>query len=223
MSLNPKTFFCPSLPSLPTANHHIFLLICGYASLLVYSFVCCIFKISHTSDNIQCLCFSVWHFIKHNTLKSLFMLQMTKLCYFCCCSFSVLSESLRPHRLQLMRRSLTSLSPGSCTNSCPLSWWCHPTNSSSVAPFSSCPQSFPASRSFQMNQLFTSGAQSTGASASASVLPGWFPLGLIGLISLCPRNARVFFSTTVQKHKFFNPQPSLWFNSHIYTWLLQKT
>ena len=102
-----------------------------------------------------------------------------------------------------------SLSLRACSNSCPLSWWCHPTISSSVAPFSSCPQSFPVSGSFTVSQLFASGGQSTGASASASVPPmsiqGWFPLGLTGLISsLSKRLSRVFSSTTVQKHQFFS-------------------
>ena len=93
-------------------------------------------------------------------------------------------------------------------NSCPLSWWCHPTISSSVTPFFSCPQSFPASRSFLMSWLFASGGQSIGASASASVLPmniqGWFPLGLTGLISLLSKEvSRVSSSTTIRKHQFF--------------------
>ena len=119
------------------------------------------------------------------------------------------------------------LSPGACSSSCPLSSWCNPTISSSVACFSSCPQSFPTSGSFPMSWLFTSGGQSIGASASASVLPkeiqGWFPLGLTGLISLLSKRlSRVFSSTTVQRHQFFGPQPSLWSNSHIYTWLLEK-
>ena len=98
-------------------------------------------------------------------------------------------------------------SPRVCSNSCPLNQWCHPTISSSVATFSSCPQSFPASRSFPVSQLFASGGQSIGASASASVLPmniqGWFPLGLTGLITfLSKRLSRVLSSTTVQKHQF---------------------
>ena len=99
---------------------------------------------------------------------------------------------------------------------------CHP-----LSPFSSCPQSFPASESFPVSQLFTSSDQSIGASVSASVLPmniqGWFPLGLTGLISLLSKGcSRVFSNTTVWKCKFFGTQPSLWFNSHIYTWLLEK-
>ena len=106
-------------------------------------------------------------------------------------------------------------------------WW-HPTISSSVNPFSSCPQSFPASGSFPMSQFYALGGQSTGASASAPVLPmniqAWFPLGLTGLISLQSKGfSRVFSNTTVRKHQFFGAQSSLWFNSHIHTWLLQKS
>ena len=107
-----------------------------------------------------------------------------------------------------------------------MSQWYHPTISSSVAPFSSCPPSFPASGSFPASQLLVSGGQSTGASASASVLPvkiqGWFPLGLTGLISLQSRRlSKVFSSTTVQKHQFFGAQPSLSYHSH--TQLFGKT
>ena len=102
-------------------------------------------------------------------------------------SHLVLSDSLQPHGLQHARLPGPSLSPGVCSNSCPLSWWCHPTISSSATPFSSCLQSFPASGSFPMSWFFASGGQSIGASASASVLPlniqGWFPLGLTGLVS----------------------------------------
>ena len=112
-------------------------------------------------------------------------------------------------------------------NSYPLSWWCHPTISSSAARFSSCPQSFPASEPFPVSQLFTSDGQSTGASASASVLTvniqDWFPLGLTGLISLQSKGlSRVFSSTTVQRHQFFGAQPSSQSNSHIHTWPLEK-
>ena len=120
-----------------------------------------------------------------------------------------------------------SLSPRVCSNSCPLGWWCHPTISSSVTLFSSCPQPFLASDSFPMNWLFASGGQRIGASASASVLPvdiqGWFPRGLMGLISLQIKGlSRVFFSTTVRKYQFFGIQPSLGSNSQIHTWLLEK-
>ena len=114
-----------------------------------------------------------------------------------------------------------------CSNSCQSSQWCHPTLSSSVTRFSSCPQSFSASLSFPMNQLFASGGQSIRTSASASVIPmniqGWFPLGLTGLIFLKSKGlSRVFSSTTVWKHQFFGVQPSLWSNSHIRTWPVEK-
>ena len=134
-------------------------------------------------------------------------------------SCSVVSDSFRPHGLQHTRLPCPSPTPGACSNSCPLSWWCHPTISSSVVSFSSCLQSFPASGSFPVTQLFTSGGQRIGPSASASDLPvnvqGWFLLGLTGLISLLSKGfLRVFFSTAVQKHQFFGAQPSLQTNSH---------
>ena len=124
-----------------------------------------------------------------------------------------------PHGPQPARPLRSSPSPRVHPNSCPLSQWCHPTISSSVIPFFSCPQSSPASRSFQMSQLFTSGGQSIGTSALASVLPrnsqDWFPSGLPGLISLLSKwLSRVFSSTTVLKHQFFGAQPSLRLNSH---------
>ena len=126
-------------------------------------------------------------------------------------SRSVVSDSLWPHGLQYARLPCPSLSPSVCANSCPLSWWCHPIISSSV-PLFSCRQSFPASGSFPVSWLFTSGDQSIGTLASASVLPmniqGWFPLGLTGLISLQSNGlSNVFSSTTV--HQFFSAQPSL--------------
>ena len=136
-----------------------------------------------------------------------------------------MSNSLWPHELQHTRLPCPSLSPWVCSNLCLLSQWCHPTISSSVVPFSSCLQSFPILGSSLMSQLFTSGSQSFGA--SASVLPmniqGWFPLGLTDLISLLTKGLlRVFSSTTVQKPQFFSTQLSLWSNSHIHTWLLEK-
>ena len=114
-----------------------------------------------------------------------------------------------------------TLSLGVCSNSCPLSQWCYLTISSSVTPFSFCLLSFPASGSFPVSQLFMSGGQSTGTSASASALPtnsqGWLPLGLNGLISLLSKAlSRVFSSTTVWKHQFFSAQPSLRSNSYLY-------
>ena len=123
--------------------------------------------------------------------------------------------SLQPHWLQHARPPCPSPSPRVCSNQCSFSWWwCHPTISSSVIPFSSCLQSFPASASFPMSQLFASGGQSIGASASASVLPmniqGWSPLGWTGWISLQFKGlSRVFSITTVQKHQFFGTQPFL--------------
>ena len=137
----------------------------------------------------------------------------------------VVSNSSWPHGLQHARLPCPSLSPGVCSTSCPLSSWCRPAISSSAAPFSFHPQSFPASGSFPVNQLFPSGGTSIGAPASASVLPmniqGWFPLGLTGLISLLSKGLpRVFSSTTVWKYQF-GTQPTLWPNSHIHTWLLE--
>ena len=141
-------------------------------------------------------------------------------------SHSVMSNSLWPHGLQHTRLPCPSPSSIVCSNSCPLRQWCYPTISCSVSPFSYL-QSFPASGSFPMSCLFASGGQSIGDSASASVLPmniqGRFPLGLTGLISLQSKgHSRVFSNTTVQKHQFFGTQPSLWSNSHIHTWLLEK-
>ena len=142
-------------------------------------------------------------------------------------SHSVVSNSLWHHGLQHARLPCPSLSLGVCSNSCPLSWWCYLTISSSAIPFSFYLQSFPASRSFPMSQLFTWGGQSTGASASASVLPkniqGWFPLGLTCFISLQSWGlSRVFSNTTVQKHQVLGTQPSLWSISHIHKWQLEK-
>ena len=129
-------------------------------------------------------------------------------------SRSVMSNFLLPHGLQHMRPPCLSPTPGVYSNSRPLSWWCHPTISSSLVPFSSCLQSFPASGSFQMSQFFASGGQNIGVSASASVLPmniqDWFPLGWAGWISLQSRElSRVFSNSTVQKHQFFSTQLSL--------------
>ena len=142
-------------------------------------------------------------------------------------SCSVVSDSLWPHEPWHAKPPCPSPTPGVHPNPCPLSWWCHLTISSSVVPFFSCPQSFPASGSFQMSQLFISGGQSIGVSASASVLPmntqDWSPLGWIGWISLQSKGlSRVFSNTTVQKHQLFNTQLSLESNSHIHTWPLEK-
>ena len=124
-------------------------------------------------------------------------------------SRSVVSDSLWPHELQHARPHCPSPTPGVYPNSCPWNWWCYLTISSSVIPFSSRLQSFPTSGSFQMSQLFASGGQSSGVSASTSVLPmntqDWFPLGWTGWISLQSKGlSRVFSNTTVQKHQFFS-------------------
>ena len=141
--------------------------------------------------------------------EHLFILLLSHLC-----------PTLRPHGLQCRLPCPPPL-PGACSNSCPLSRWHHPNNSSSVIPFFSCLQSFSVSR------LFTSGGQSIGAAASASVLlmniQGRFSLGLIGLISFMSKGlSRIFSNTTVWKHHFFGTQSSLWSNSDIQTWLLEK-
>ena len=142
-------------------------------------------------------------------------------------SLSVMSDSLRPHESQYDRPPCPSPTPGVHSNSCPSSQWCHPAISSSVVPFSCCPQSLPASGSFPMSQLFAWGGQSTGVSASTSVLPmntqDWSPLGWTTWISLQSKGlSRVFSNTTVQKHQFFGAQLSSRSNSNIHTWPLEK-
>ena len=142
-------------------------------------------------------------------------------------SHSVMSDSLRPHESQHARPPCPSPTPGVHPNSCPSSWWCHPAISSSVVPFSSCPQSLPASESFPKSQLFAWGGQSIGVSALPSVLPkntqGWSPLEWTGWISLQSKGlSRVFSNTIVQKHQFFSVQVSSQSNFHIHTWLLEK-
>ena len=142
-------------------------------------------------------------------------------------SHSVVSDLLRTHELQHTRPPGPSPTPGVHPNPCPLSQWCHPTISSSVVPFSSCPQSFPASGSFPTSQLFAWGGQSIGVSASSSVLPmntqDWSPLGWTGWISLQSKGlSGVFSNTTVLKHQFFGTQSSSQSNSHIHTWPLEK-
>ena len=142
-------------------------------------------------------------------------------------SHSVVSDSLPPHEPQHTRPPCPSPTPGVHPNSCLSSWWCHPTISFSVVPFSSCPQSFPASGSFQISQLFTAGGQKIEALASASILPmnieDWSPLEWTGSISLQSKGlSRVFSNTTVQKHQLFGTQPSSQSNSHIHIWPLEK-
>ena len=142
-------------------------------------------------------------------------------------SLSVVSDSLRPHESQHARPPCPPPTPRVHSDSRPSSQWCHPAISSSVIPFSSCPQSLPASESFPMSQLFAWGSQSPGVSALASFLPkksqGWSPSEWTGWISLQSRGlSRVFSSTTVQKHQFFCAQLSSQSNSHIHTWPLGK-
>ena len=126
-------------------------------------------------------------------------------------SVAVVFDSLRPHEPQHARPPCPSPTPGVHPNPCPSSWWCHPNISSSIIPFSSCPQSFSASGSFSMSQVFASGGQRIGVSASTSVLPmntqDWSPLGWTGWISLQYRGlSRVFSNSTIQKHQFFSAQ-----------------
>ena len=142
-------------------------------------------------------------------------------------SCSVMSNSLQPHELQHARPPCPSPTPGVYSNPCPWSQWCQPAISSSVAPFSSCPQSFPASGSFPMSQLFTSDGQTIGVPASTSVLTmntqDWSPLGGPGWISLQSKGlSRVFSNTIVQKHQISGTQLSSQSNSHIHTWPLDK-
>ena len=142
-------------------------------------------------------------------------------------SHSVVSDSLWPHESQHARPPCPSPTPGLHSDSCPSSQWCHPAISSSVIPFSSSPQSLPASESFPVSQLFAWGGQSTGVSASASFPPkksqGWSPSECTGWISLQSKGlSRVFSNITVQNHQFFSTQPSSQSNSRIHTWPLEK-
>ena len=142
-------------------------------------------------------------------------------------SCSVVFDSSQSHGLQYARPPCPSPTPGVYSNLCPLSQWCHPTISSSFIPVASCLQSFPASGSFPMSQFFPSGGQSIGVSASASVLSmniqDWFPLGWAAWISLQSKGlSGVFSNTIVQKHQFLCTELSLWSNSHIHTWLMEK-
>jgi len=143
--------------------------------------------------------------------------------HLCHLLFSSVTQSW-PHGLQHARLPCPSPTFRDCSNSSPSSRWCHPTISSSVIPFFFCHQFFLASGSFLMSPFFTSGDHSTGVSASAPMnIQDWFPLGLTSWISLQSKGlSRVFSNTTVQKHQFFSAQLSLWSNSHIHTWLLEK-
>ena len=191
-------------------------------------------EIQYLPPCIRCLLFSI--FMLHHFKKYWLCLHRsrsrTRVCRLHICAFSqfsrsVMSDPLRPHGPQHTRPPCPSPTPRVHPNPWPSSQWCHRTISSSVIPFSSWPQSFPASGSFPMSQLFASSGQSTGVSASASVLPmntqDWSPLGLTGLISLQSEElSRVFSNTTVQKHQFCGAQLSAQCNSHIHTWQLEK-
>ena len=164
---------------------------------------------------------------RHRCIKStgcMYILTCPSSVQFSC---SVVSDSLQPHASQHTGPPCPSPTPRVYPNSCPSSQWCHPAISSSVLPFSSCPQSLPASESFPMSQLIALGGQNIGVSASASVLlmntQDWPPLGWTSWISLQSMGlSRVFSNTTVQKHQFFSAQPSSQSNSHIHTWPLEK-
>ena len=152
--------------------------------------------------------------------------NMYHIVQFSCSVCQTLCDPMDCNGLPHNRPPCPWLTPGVYSNSCP-SWWCHPTISFSVVPFFSCLQSFPESGSFPMSRLFTSGGQSIGVSASTSALPmntqDWSPLGWTGWISLQSKGvSRVFSNITVQKHQFFSAWLSLWSNSHIYAWLLEK-
>ena len=174
----------------------------------------CKFRASNSFNTIYWI-----SFLFYDTFKFSFFLLLF--------SNQAVSHSLWSHGLQHIRLPWPSLSPGVCVNWRTLSLWCHPTISSSGAPFSFCLQSFPASRSFPMSQLFPAGGQSIETSDSPSVFPmniqGLFPLGLMDLISLLSKGlSRVFFSTTIQKHQFFSTLSPLWSSCHIHTWLLER-
>ena len=174
------------------------------------------------TDNGTSLIFFVLYLI---IFLLFFIITSSNLFLYLLFSCLVMSDSVRLHGLQNTRFPCLSTIFESMLKTCPLSQGCIPTISSSVVPFSSCLQSFPASRSFPMSQFFASGSQSIGASSSVLPINGqdWFPLGLTGWISLKSKGlSRVFSNTTVQKHQFFSTQPSLWSNYHIHTWLLGK-
>ena len=161
---------------------------------------------------------SSWRFILWYSTHNVSAVQFNR---------SVMSDSLRPHEPQHSRPPCPSPTPGVHPNPCPLSQWCHPTILSSLIPFFSCPQSFPASASFQISQLFAWGGQSIGVLALTSILPmntqDWSSLGWTGWISLQSKGlSGVFSNTTVQKHQFFGAQLSSQSNFHIHTWSLEK-
>ena len=213
-----KTFLQGPVPYVP------------YKSPLSYLRNLCIFTTSrknpkgHITSKQPCIQYAAAASIqKEFNVSNMWVLGCTSLQF----GRSVVSHSLRSHESQHARPPCPSPAPGVYPNPCPSSWWCHPTISSSVIPFSSHPQSLPASGSFPTSQLFTWGGQSIGISASASVLPmntqDWSPSRWTGWISLQSKGlSRVFSNTTVQKHQFFGAQLSSLSNSHIHTWPLEK-
>ena len=215
------------LPLGEWSHHHDYLgpLTCSYLVLLTF------LSVLRISGKLGIIHFS-WKIIF--PLKCIFLTsRITEfaflLFYFSSVHFShsVMSDSLRPHESQHARPPCSSPTLTVHSDSCPSSQWCHPAISSSVVPFSYCPQSLPASESFPMSQLFIWGGQSTGVSASASFPPkksqGWSPSEWTGWISLQSKGfSRVFSNTTVQKHQFFGAQPSSQSNYHIHTWPLEK-
>ena len=179
---------------------------------VAYQASLCIIK---SQSLLKCMSISQWC---HLTISSFNLVQF---------SSSVVSDSLRSHESQHARPPSPSPTPRVHSDSHPSSQWCHPAISFCIIPFSSCPQSLPASESFPMSQLFAWGGQSTGVSALESVLPmntqDWSPLEWTGWISLQSKGlSRVFSNTTVQKHQFFDAQLSSQSNSHIHTWPLEK-
>ena len=191
-------------------------------SVLLY--VLSLLRIKSPSFTCQLLCFEFINFnlyVYYSFVRSILIEASVQF------SRSVVSDSLRPHESQHARPPCPSPTPGAHSNSHPSSWWCHPGLSSSVDPFSSCPQLPPASESFPMSHFFTWGGQSTGVSALTSFLPkesqGWSPSEWTGWISLQSKGlSRVFSNTTVQKRQFFGAQPSSQSNSHIHTWPQEK-
>ena len=166
------------------------------------------------------ICRQILYCLSHEGSQTLRVLPFNHLLFQLCPTFVTPRTAAR-------QTSLSFIISGSCSNSCPLSQWCHPTISSSVVPFSSCPQHFPASGCFPVSQHFTSVGQIIRVSTSPSVLlmniQGWFPLGSTGWISLQSKGlSRVFSSTIFQSHEFCSTQPFLLSNSHIHTWLLEK-
>ena len=154
-----------------------------------------------------------WHYLTHTLIKNVLFTTNPSNFWVQFSSVTQSCPTLRPHGLQHARPPCPLPTPGAYSNSCPLSWWCHPTISSSVVPFSSCLQSFPASGTFQISQFFATGGKSIGFSVSTSVLPmniqDGFPLGWTGWISLQSKGlSGVFSNTTVQKHQFLSAQLS---------------